>query len=84
MDEHFYDDIIEKIRECARNVKGIEDTEKCYVRKTGFKFYVDLHATVKANLTVKEGHEIAHQLKSKIMEDLPQIANILIHIEPED
>ena len=60
MDEHVYDDLIELIRNVSKKVDGITDTEKCYIRKAGMKYHVDLHATVDANITVKKGHEYAH------------------------
>jgi cation diffusion facilitator family transporter len=84
MDEQFYDDIIDKIRASALTVEGVRGTEKCYVRKTGLQFHVDLHVIVRATITVKEGHEIAHRLKDKLKQDLPEIADTLIHIEPDE
>lgn len=83
MDEHFYDDMVEDIRQLAAQVDGIIDTEKCYVRKVGMKYYVDLHAIVNKDLTVKQGHDIAHRLKNEIKKNRPEIADVLIHIEPD-
>ena len=82
MDEHVYDDLIEQIRKVAQQVPGIEDTEKCFIRKAGMKYHVDLHAVVDGNLTVKEGHELAHNLKDTLREELPSLGHVLIHIEP--
>lgn len=82
MDEHLYDDLIISIRKISIQVHGIEGTEKCFIRKAGMKYYVDLHAIVDANLTVKEGHEIAHRLKETLVLQLPELGNVLIHIEP--
>lgn len=84
MDEHLYEDMIHNIKNTAQKVTGITGTEKCYIRKTGMKFHVDLHAMVNANITVKEGHEIAHRLKDRLMDDFPELADVLIHIEPDD
>jgi hypothetical protein len=42
MDEHLYDDLIESIRVVASHVEGIIDTEKCFIRKSGMKYHVDL------------------------------------------
>jgi len=83
MDEQFYDDIIDKIRTSSLTVEGVRGTEKCYVRKAGLKFNIDLHVIVDATITVKQGHGIAHRLKDKLKMDLPEIADILIHIEPD-
>jgi cation diffusion facilitator family transporter len=82
MDEHLYDDVVSQIREVAKSVTGIIDTEKCHIRKTGMKFHVDLHATVNANISVKEGHDIAHNLKNKLKMEIPELADVLVHIEP--
>lgn len=84
MDEHMYDDLIEEIREVAHEVPGVIETEKCFVRKAGMVFHVDLHVVVNGELTVNKGHEIAHDLKNELMEKLPQITDVLIHIEPDD
>lgn len=84
MDEHLYDDIAKQINIVAKKVTGIIDTEKCHIRKSGMKFHVDLHATVDANITVKEGHDIAHHLKDRLKMEIPELADILIHIEPNE
>ena len=84
MDEHLYDDLIIEIREVSHKVKGVIDTEKCFIRKAGMKYHVDLHATVDANLTVKEGHDIAHLLKDTLRAKIPQLGHVLIHIEPNE
>lgn len=82
MDEHLYDDLIFEIRKVSLQVKGIESTEKCFIRKAGMKYHVDLHAIVNANITVKEGHEISHVLKDTLRLEIPELGHVLIHIEP--
>ena len=82
LDEHVYDDLVKDIRQIAVQVKGVEGTEKCLVRKTGMTYLVDLHLLVNGNLSVTQGHEISHAAKDKLMEQLPELANVLIHIEP--
>ncbi len=84
LDEHLYDHVVLKIREVALNVEGVIDTEKCFVRKTGMTYLVDLHLIVDGGLSVKAGHEIAHKLKDTIQKELPEIADVLIHVEPHE
>nr|BFF37996.1 cation diffusion facilitator family transporter [Tenacibaculum mesophilum] len=84
MDEHVYDDLIEEIREKSMEVTGVLGTEKCFVRKAGMKYHVDLHAIVDSTITVKEGHDIAHKLKDYLREKLPDLGHVLIHIEPNE
>lgn len=84
MDEHLYDDLILTIRKVSVEVKGVINTEKCFIRKAGMKYHVDLHATVDANITVKQGHDISHLLKDTLRLKIPQLGHVLIHIEPNE
>ncbi|RTY81431.1 cation transporter [Flavobacterium sp. GSP27] len=84
MDEHLYDDLIAQIRMVSIQVDGIIDTEKCFIRKAGMQYHVDLHATVDSNITVKEGHDLAHKLKDTLLEEIPELGQVLIHVEPND
>jgi cation diffusion facilitator family transporter len=83
MDEHIHPELVAEIRAIALTVDGIKGTEKCYVRKLGTQYNVDLHAIVDGYLTVAVGHDIAHRLKDAIMNQLPEVSNVLVHIEPE-
>jgi cation diffusion facilitator family transporter len=82
MDENLYDGLIRSIRSIALEVDGIMGTEKCLVRKAGMKYHVDLHATVDGKISVDRGHEISHNLKDTLKTGLPQLGEVLIHIEP--
>jgi cation diffusion facilitator family transporter len=82
MDEHLYDDLVEEIRKVSHHVDGIIDTEKCFIRKAGMKYHVDLHARVNGTITVKEGHDLSHKLKDTLREKIPELGHVLIHIEP--
>lgn len=83
MDEHLHDDLVLEIRRVAVTVDGILGTEKCFVRKTGMIYHVDLHAIVNAEITVKQGHDLAHILQDRLKQQIPGLGNILIHIEPD-
>ncbi|NME68906.1 cation diffusion facilitator family transporter [Flammeovirga aprica] len=82
MDENLYDDLIDKVKQETVKVEGVIDTEKCFIRKMGFKFYVDLHIIVNGEMSVREGHDIAHNVKDSLKADFNEIADILIHVEP--
>ena len=82
MDEHLNDDLIEEIRKVSFEVEGIIDTEKCFIRKAGMKYHVDLHAIVDGTISVKEGHDLAHKLKDTLITEIPELGHVLIHVEP--
>jgi cation diffusion facilitator family transporter len=66
----------------ASSVPGVVEVEKCHARKMGLDYYVDLHVGVDGNISVHEGHEIAHRVKSAIQQSDSRIADVLVHIEP--
>ena len=82
MDEYVYDELQTEIREIALTVEGILDTEKCFIRKAGLKYHVDLHAVVDGGKSVKEGHRLAHELKDTLRARISNLGHVLIHIEP--
>ncbi|MBZ5623748.1 MAG: cation diffusion facilitator family transporter [Acidobacteriia bacterium] len=73
---------MEQIREAASSVPGALGVEKCYARKTGMQYHVDLHLEVDPELTVRQSHEIGHQVRLRIMERLDWVADVLVHVEP--
>ncbi len=84
MDEHVYDDLIDEIRKESLKVEGIMGTEKCFVRKAGMQYHVELHAIVDGEISVTEGHSLAHKLKDALKKEIPNLGQVLIHIEPNE
>lgn len=74
--------ILERVREASQKVHGVAETEQCRVRKMGLEYYVDLHIKVDGSMTVTEGHGIAHQVKDAVKLAVPEVADVLVHIEP--
>ena len=71
-----------KIREVALSVHDVSGVEKCFARKTGFKYHVDLHLEVDPEITVRASHEIASRVRDRIRQQLPWVADVLVHVEP--
>jgi cation diffusion facilitator family transporter len=75
-------EIVEQVRAAAGAVPGVIEIDKCLVRKMGLEFYVDLHVGVNEEMTVRAGHDIAHEVKDAIKQTNRRIADVLVHIEP--
>jgi cation diffusion facilitator family transporter len=73
---------MDAIRRVALRVPGVRGVEKCYARKTGFKYHVDLHLEVDPEITVRASHDIATNVRIKIKETLDWVADVLVHVEP--
>jgi len=84
MDEAFYHDVEDEVAEIALTVAGVQALDKCYVRKMGFDFCVDLQIVVKSSISVKKGHDIAHDVKDLLQSVNPRLVSITVHVEPYD
>jgi cation diffusion facilitator family transporter len=77
-------EIEEHVRTAARSVPAVLGLEKCFVRKVGFRYYVDLHVVTRGDLSVREGHRIAHEVENTVLEGVSRVSAVMVHIEPEE
>lgn len=82
MDETPAGDWQSELKALALTVPQVKGIDKYRVRKTGFEYFVDLHVLVPGDLTVKQGHDIAHAVKAAILREKPSVYDVLVHIEP--
>jgi cation diffusion facilitator family transporter len=75
-------EIIERIKKIGESVPDVARVEKCLVRKMGYQYFVDMHVEVDPQMTVMRSHQIAHDVKNKVREQIPRVRDVLVHIEP--
>lgn len=77
-------EIRERVRELALQVEHVRGVEKVFARKSGLRIWVDMHLEVDPEMNVREAHRVAHIVKDHLREAMPEIADVLVHIEPVD
>jgi cation diffusion facilitator family transporter len=77
-------EIEDQVRAAAMAVKGVRRVEKCRVRKSGLGYLVDIHVHVNGDLSVREGHKIAHAVKNALTAAPLTVTDVAVHIEPAD
>lgn len=82
MDETPTGDWQKELTAIAMTVPQVKGIDKYRVRKTGFEYFIDLHVQVPGELTVYQGHAIAHAVKAAILQEKPAVYDVLVHIEP--
>ena len=75
-------DVIKKVIEASLKVEGVVAIDKCFARKMGFQYYIDMHVIVDGNISVHKGHDISHEVKDRLVDSFQNISDVLIHIEP--
>jgi cation diffusion facilitator family transporter len=73
---------MDRIRMAGLTVPGVLGIEKCFARKTGLKWHVDLHLDVDPSMSVFDSHEIATRVREKIRSEVDWVADVLVHVEP--
>lgn len=77
-------EIPEKATAIARTVEGVRDVEQANARKAGTRFWVDMHVEVDPAMSVCDAHVISGKVKAAIRKAMPEVVNVLIHIEPHE
>lgn len=74
--------VVERIRATASDVHGVQDIDKCLVRRSGLGYFVELHIEVDGRIPVRDGHEISHWVKDALMAAGLGVLDASIHVEP--
>ncbi|MGM0418244.1 MAG: cation diffusion facilitator family transporter [Thermodesulfobacteriota bacterium] len=78
------DEICTQIIRSAEKHSCILRAENLRTRYNGTKIFADLNIIVDKDLSVKKGHDIAEEVKKNITEKIPEIEDIIIHVEPDE
>lgn len=74
--------LLDAVRATALDVDGVRGVEKCFGRKTGLQYHVDLHLEVDGWISVDAGHQIAAAVRDRIRHQVPSVSDVLVHVEP--
>lgn len=77
-------EMVDAVRQVAARVEGVVGTHRCWIRKLGFDYYVDLDIVVDGSLTVRQGHDLAHSVQVLIKSEMPMVNRVMVHVEPSD
>jgi cation diffusion facilitator family transporter len=74
----------EGLREEALKVKGVAAVHAIRSRGLPDAIFVDLHILVDPDITVREGHGLAHEVMVVLRDRFPEVLDVLVHVEPWD
>ena len=84
VDTAISDDEIEALRQAISVIDGVINIHLLRTRRMGEDIYVDLHIQVDSYISVSEGHMIADTVRNQLLEQFRNIADVLVHTDPED
>lgn len=78
------EDVRERVMAVAAQVPSVRRVEQCLIRKMGLQYIVEIHIWVDGNLSVREGHSIAHRVKDHLLGAGLDLLEVVVHVEPDE
>ncbi len=72
------------IRETIESVTGVRDLHLLRTRRMGADALVDVHIQVDPRLSVSEGHQVSEAVRYRVIKEIDEVADVMVHIDPED
>jgi cation diffusion facilitator family transporter len=76
--------LLQQVAVLARKVDGVRATEKILARRVGGKHRVVLHVQADPEMSLREAHELGGRVRRRIVEEVPSVEDVLVHMEPFD
>jgi cation diffusion facilitator family transporter len=76
--------IITKIEDTINSIDGVQQIHQLRNRMMGKDIFVDAHILVSPQISVSEGHHIAQSVHNQLIDSIPQLKDVTIHVDPED
>jgi cation diffusion facilitator family transporter len=76
--------VIEVIRHTASHVPGVREVTDIRARWLGHRLHAEVNVAVDAWRTVAEGHDVATQLRHKLLHAVPHLGLVVVHVDPPE
>ena len=84
MDRAPEESVLARVESVALGVEGVEAVEKIQARRAGIGYFIAMHVEASPLMTLHDAHILAHQVKDAVVEDLPSVLDVLVHMEPHE
>lgn len=84
VDEGLDEERLQQIRSIIQEIGGVQDIHMLRTRRIGGEATVDVHILVEPWLSVSEGHMIGQVVIDQLLEEISEVMDVTVHIDPED
>ena len=78
------DEKLEKIKSIISHTEGVKDLHQVRTRTIANDIFIDVHVLVDSYLSVSEGHFIGEQVEKNLINQLNDVQDVVVHIDPEN
>lgn len=76
--------VLRRVETVARGVDGVREVEKIQARRAGMGYFIAMHVEADPSMTLHEAHLLGHRVKDGILEAIPSVLDVLVHMEPHE
>jgi cation diffusion facilitator family transporter len=70
------------VRRIIQSHAAVANFHSLRLRQAGNSIFMDFCLEVAHDMSLAQAHEVSHELSQKIREELPQVREVMVHIEP--
>ena len=74
--------IQKKIKDIAGKCSGVQDVHDVKTRYISTSIQVEMHIVVDGSMSVRDGHFIADDVKDRVIEGVPEVLDVVVHVDP--
>jgi len=75
-------EVRKKILKIAEKCHGVHEIHKVRTRFISTAIQVDMHIVVDGSISVREGHCIADEVKDQVIAGIPDVLDVVVHVDP--
>lgn len=77
------DEFLRRIWHAIEEVEGVRSVHGLRTRRIGHHLLVDVHIQVDPELSVSDGHQIAHRGEASVLSNVEEVFEVQVHVEPD-
>jgi len=70
------------ITEVIEGIEGVSHPHRLRTRRMGEHVLVDVHVEVPPRISVSEGHQLAELVQKRLTDELDDVSDVVVHIDP--
>ncbi len=75
---------VEAIRQTILDVDGVVSLHILRTRRMAGEALVDVHIQVAPHISVSEGHYVSETVRTRVIKEIEEVADVMVHIDPEN
>jgi cation diffusion facilitator family transporter len=82
MDERLDSAVLDNIRATTLEIGGVKAIDSIRAHRLGSAFIIDIEVAVDNRLTVEQGHQVAAEVKDKLLNKVEHAQDVMVHVNP--